>query len=272
MQERLRRDALVLVVADGPLHALSFAALWDGHEYFVERGELWTVPSVTLFRWANNQLGITIPQSTTVATIGDPAFASGRFPRLSRLAGAEREAADVGRLYAHATILTGARAVKGRVLSAMAAADIIHVAAHAVANSVAPEESYILVADGGLPNADLITAREIAQLPKLSARLIALSACQTGSGRVARGEGVLSLARVFMAAGVPMVVATLWDISDADGYTLFVAFHRELARGQTAAAALRAAQLASLRSENAEQRRPRNWAAAVGIGANQSLR
>jgi CHAT domain-containing protein len=101
----------------------------------------------------------------------------------------------------------------------------------------------------------------------LPTRLLVLSACQTAAGRISRGEGMISLARAFMTVGVPIILANLWETSDRASYPLFVDLHRHLARGDSAAEALRAAQLRSLHSHDEEERRVRTWAGVVGLGA-----
>ena len=76
-----------------------------------------------------------------------------------------------------------------------------------------------------------------------STRLIILAACGTGVGPAFHGEGALSVARPFLVAGVPFVIATLWDVDDAASRAFFVALHRRLAAGQAPASALRETQI-----------------------------
>ncbi|MEM1425032.1 MAG: CHAT domain-containing tetratricopeptide repeat protein [Cyanobacteria bacterium P01_H01_bin.130] len=109
-------------------------------------------------------------------------------------------------------------------------------------------------------NDGLFKATEIAQL-NLQAQMVVLSACDTGRGRVT-GDGVVGLARAFMAAGIPTVVASLWKVPDDATRTLMVAFYRALLDGQDKAQALRTAMLAT------RQEFPgvRNWAAFTVLG------
>ena len=73
------------------------------------------------------------------------------------------------------------------------------------------------------------------------------------------GRGVLSLARPFIAAGVPTVVASLWDADDRASYSLFVAFHQAIRRGNSIVDAMREAQLHALGQSDAGLRDPANW-------------
>ncbi|NEO83374.1 MAG: CHAT domain-containing protein, partial [Spirulina sp. SIO3F2] len=91
-----------------------------------------------------------------------------------------------------------------------------------------------------------LTSREIAQLD-LAADLVVLSACDTGQGRIT-GDGVVGLARSFIAAGADTVVVSLWAIPDAPTADLMVAFYQQLAQHGDKAQALREAMLATQES------------------------
>jgi CHAT domain-containing protein len=72
---------------------------------------------------------------------------------------------------------------------------------------------------------------------------------------------VLSLARPFLAAGVPAVVASLWEVEDEPTARLLTAFHRHLRGGESALAALRSAQRELLADPDPALRSPAYWAA-----------
>jgi CHAT domain-containing protein len=91
-------------------------------------------------------------------------------------------------------------------------------------------------------------------------RLVVLAACGSGAGYSSRREGILSLARPFLAAGVPAVVATLWDLQDDVGLALVTAFHREYRATGNPIRSLRAAQLALLGHHDPAMRDPSAWA------------
>ena len=97
-------------------------------------------------------------------------------------------------------------------------------------------------------------------------RVVTLAACRTAAGPVSRVEGSLSLSRPFLAAGVPDVVASLWDIDDALSRRFFVSLHRALARGEEPLIALRAVQLALLDGPESSLAHPSTWGAFVCTG------
>ena len=94
----------------------------------------------------------------------------------------------------------------------------------------------------------ILTALEVAELDLAKVELAVLSACETGLGEVAGGEGLLGLQRAFQVAGARAVVASLWKVPDIQTQNLMARFYENLWRkGLPPRAALRAAQLEMLR-------------------------
>jgi CHAT domain-containing protein/Tfp pilus assembly protein PilF len=94
----------------------------------------------------------------------------------------------------------------------------------------------------------ILTALEVAELDLSAVELAVLSACETGLGEVAGGEGLLGLQRAFQVAGARSVVASLWKVDDEATRALMARFYENLWRkGLPAAGALREAQLTMLR-------------------------
>ena len=139
--------------------------------------------------------------------------------------------------------------------------DIVHFAAHAIADESFPERSAVFLAPGDDGEDGLLQAREISDL-NLSDRIVVLSACRTAAGVDLSGEGVLSLARAFFEAGARTVIGTRWPIRDADAAWLFDVFYAELGRGVSVSQALartkRRAIAAGLRADA--------WAGLVLLG------
>jgi CHAT domain-containing protein len=98
--------------------------------------------------------------------------------------------------------------------------------------------------------AGLLTAEEVAGMDLSDCELAVLSACETGVGRVAGGEGVLGLHRAFHVAGARFVIASLWRIEDRATRRLMSEFYQNLwVRGLPVPEALRRAQLATIRGD-----------------------
>ena len=106
----------------------------------------------------------------------------------------------------------------------------------------------------------------------LQAELAVLSACNTGKGVIQRGEGVMSLARGFMYAGCPSIVMSLWSVDDAASASIMDEFYRQLSKGKSKDAALRAAKFSYLDAADESKAHPYYWAAHVMIGDPSGFR
>ncbi|MCB0756888.1 MAG: CHAT domain-containing protein, partial [Flavobacteriales bacterium] len=103
----------------------------------------------------------------------------------------------------------------------------------------------------------------------LPAELVVLSACHTGTGARQEGEGTLSLARAFMAAGARNVVMSLWKVDDLATKQIMVKFYEHLAEGLGKADALAEAKRWYRREFPNEP--PSKWAAFILVGDNEPV-
>ena len=243
-------DRLILV-PDGPLHRLPFDALRPGPDapVLASRYEFEIAPSATLWlQWRRNAPR---PGTKRALAFADPELAAnGDGPaternavlqnglRLGRLPYARRESRSIERHLGGVEALVGRsaseRELKGRALRDY---DILRFAAHAVADETHPERSAVLLSPGADGEDGLLQAREIEGLD-LQGRIVVLSACETAAGAIQSGEGVLSLARAFFAAGAQAVIGTSWPIRDEEAALLFDAFYSKLAGGASLSEAL----------------------------------
>ena len=146
---------------------------------------------------------------------------------------------------------------------------ILHLSMHGLVDEKEPLRSKLLFAADGDENGEL-NAYEIYNLP-LQSNMAVLSACNTASGALQSGEGVLSLSRAFAFAGVPNLVASLWRADDAAASKIMVDFYQGLARGLTKDRALRSAKQTFLASQKTDTyMHPYFWSSYVVIGENVS--
>jgi len=108
----------------------------------------------------------------------------------------------------------------------------------------------------------MLTLSEVLQL-KLRAELVVLSACNTGSGRVTRAEGVSSMGSAFLAAGASSVTMSLWQVADKSTAVLMQEYYRNLLKGMPKPAALAAARAALFAQGNTN---PFFWAPFILTG------
>ncbi len=144
--------------------------------------------------------------------------------------------------------------------------DILHISSHAVANDSLKDACYLVCSESN-SNADyLIYNRDLYQLD-LNASLVVLGACETGSGKLQRGEGIMSLARGFSYAGASSLLTTLWSVDEAATAGLLQSFYKQLQDGNTTNDALFSAKNAYLlNAQNEKEAHPRYWAALIPIG------
>jgi CHAT domain-containing protein/tetratricopeptide (TPR) repeat protein len=106
----------------------------------------------------------------------------------------------------------------------------------------------------------ILTALEVSQLHLTHTRLVVLSACETGLGKIEGSEGTFGLKRGFKLAGVEQLIVSLWSVPDKETMELMTSFYTELARIKTPTSAFSAAQKAMrLKYPN----RPDLWAGFV---------
>jgi len=141
---------------------------------------------------------------------------------------------------------------------------VLHFATHALVDNIHPELSGLvlsLVDRKGTPVDGFLNLEDVYNLD-LSADLVVLSACDTALGKAVNGEGMIGLTRGFMYAGVPRVVATLWNVNDLATAKLMAHFYQAMERnGMKPAEALRQAQIAM--SKQRLSSAPYYWAALV---------
>ena len=140
----------------------------------------------------------------------------------------------------------------------MPRSDVVHLALHSVLDNDVPLNSKLLLSGSGTESE--LHAYEVYRLGLERTRLVVLSSCQTGAERYYDGEGMASLARAFIAAGVPLVVASLWPVDSVATEKLMVLFHKERRQTSTAVA-LANAQRAMLHDSQTRFQSPYYWAA-----------
>jgi len=260
----------LVFVPDKELHSVPFPCLRErktGH-FLIEDHRLLVSPSGTLYLRALAREGsLDEASSGDAATlvVGNPAFDQDTFPE-TPLPGAEAEARQIAALYPKARLLIGREASVGRFRELAPRSRRIHFAGHAVAKQRDPLLSMLLFAPTPLSgDSGALYAREIDRLDLSGTQLVVLSACDTGTTG-APGKGVTSLARSFLGAGVPTVVASLWPVNDRVTAKLFLAFHRNLAAGEDPVNGLRDAQIAMLHDPELPVGDAASWGAFEAFG------
>lgn len=155
--------------------------------------------------------------------------------------------------------LIGEAANKAQFINLVSDYRIAHFATHSCLDDEDPMNNKIFLSDGYISNYDLYNLQ-------LDNELAVLSACQTGSGKLQGGEGVISLARGFIHAGCPSVLMSLWSVEDCSTSAIMSNYYQALKAGQSKDLAVRSAKLEFLQTANKLKSHPFYWAPFVQIG------
>ena len=149
--------------------------------------------------------------------------------------------------------------------------DIIHLAMHTLINNENPTLTKMLFSKSGESDDNFgLNVYEIYEIP-LIAKMVVLSSCNTGSGYLHRGEGVLSLARGFIYSGSKSVVMSLWEVNDKSGTDIVKSFYRHIKNGSKKSEALRNARIEYLKTAGQFRSHPYFWSTLVVYGDDSPL-
>ena len=275
IESLLDEKKLVSIVPDKVLHYLPFATLISEADdrYLIEKFRIQLAPSASIFLQSLKDNGDRVEESEErLLSVGNPTFDAADFESLQPLPAARREAQSIAELYrSNDTLLLDRNATEQAVRSGMLTATVAHFALHYVVDERHSLYSkMVLTAPGqtrGEANNGLLQIHEIYKMDLAHMRLVVLSACQTGIEQQYSGEGAISVARPFIARGVPLVVATLWPVDSSGSERLMTSFHRYRKREKLPTVeALQQAQLGMLKESYQRLRHPYYWAAFTVIG------
>ncbi|RMX48114.1 hypothetical protein pdam_00002607 [Pocillopora damicornis] len=258
----------IIIVPDRFLYRVPFALLRDepAGKYLSEKYRIRIVPSLTTLRIIQESPADYHSQ-TDALVVGDPTvgevYYNGHLTDITPLFCARKEAEMVGGLLGVQPLL-GSRATKQAVLHAIPSVSLIHFAAHGnpkrgeialspqrTSNITPQEEDYLL------------TMPEI-QGVQVRAKLVVLSCCHSGRGMVKK-EGIIGIARAFLASGARSVLVASWAVEDEATEKLMKHFYKHLVRGESASESLHQA-VQWLRTNGFPK--PRQWAPFVLMGDN----
>jgi CHAT domain-containing protein len=166
---------------------------------------------------------------------------------------------------------SGKTATKENFKSVLQNQDILHLAMHSMSDSVNSKYSYLMFDTHNLnQDAGKLYNYEIS-LNRIKSPMVVLSACNSGSGTLYSGEGLMSLARGFTLAGASSVIKTAWDINDEASAAIMKNFYYYLSKGKEKDVAMRRAKLDYLENSTPESKNPYYWAAYEVLGDNSPV-
>ncbi|WP_424094654.1 CHAT domain-containing protein [Moorena producens] len=267
----------IIFIPHQELFLVSFAALLDDQgKYLIENHTILTAPSIQSLWFTRKHWHRVQHSRGKPLIVGNPTMPTIKIgleqKPLTPLKGAETEALTISQLL-NTKALIGLEATEPTIVRKMADASVIHLATHGLLDDVngidypgaialAPEEPDH---DGFLTSREILISDQHRKPPLLKAKLVVLSACDTGRGEI-KGEGVIGLSRSLIAAGVPSLVVSLWKIPDHDTVKLMREFYTNIyTHKMDKAKAMREAMLSMLNDEDGNPD-PSAWAAFTVIG------
>ncbi len=292
ISEHLDQNRALCIVPDGVLRDLPFAALVspESKRYLTEDFTLVINPSASVFaRTLNLSLNKQKSELESFLGLGNPRFNQQAFPKLRSLPSSDQELERIQSFYPQQRLILNRRqATESAFVKEIGAYEIVHLATHSVSSKRSSMFSTIVLADethlkaeaktearakvgleesGRVAFDGALQAHEIYRLKPERTRLVVLSSCSSALGDQARNEAMGGLAQAFLVAGVPTVIASLWDIDDESAATLMEKFHAaHRAKGLAFGQALRQAQISFLRTASPRLRHPFFWASFIVTG------
>jgi CHAT domain-containing protein len=190
---------------------------------------------------------------------------------LYELTHASQEVEAISKQFRHSNYFLDTEATEAEFKRSAPGHSVIHLATHALLHDEDPAFSRLLfssktdlVEDGNLHVNELYNM-------KLNANLVVLSACNTGYGKMQRGEGIMSLARGFAYAGCPNIVMSLWPANDRSTSQIMEQFYENLSEDAGKDEALRQAKLYYLSQSDKIKSHPYFWAGFVLLGDSEPM-
>jgi CHAT domain-containing protein len=279
--KHLDPNRALCIVPDGVLQDLPFTSLVspESKRYLIEDFTLVINPSASVFaRTLDLSRGKERSESEPFLGLGNPSFNQQSFPKLFPLHKSEQELDRIRSFYPQRLILNRRQATETALARQIGNYEIVHLATHALSDRQSSMLSTIFLAgesdsasEGQNPDRaaydGALRAHEIYRLKPERTRLVVLSSCRSGLGDRSRNEAIGGLAQAFLTAGVPTVIASLWDVDDDSAARLMEKFHaahrgKRLAFGE----ALRQSQISFLQTAPARLRHPYFWATFIVTG------
>jgi len=186
------------------------------------------------------------------------------------LPGAEQEIQSILKRF-RGKHFSGSTATETNFRNSIRRPAIFHLSMHSVTDTMTSKYSWLAfdakddnIEDGRLYNYEI-------SLLRITSPMVVLSACNSGSGTLYHGEGLMSMARSFILAGASSVVRTSWEVNDEKSAEIIINFYAYLSRGMSKNAALRKAKLDFMTNSTPTYSDPYYWAAYEVMGNNEPV-
>jgi len=283
----------LIIVPDDELSYLPFEALlvamptkshrFYNHPYWLEQQGISYNFSATIWHQQNEQAAPTFedlsiaafapfckPSEDAWASIADNVLKGGD-QKVQPLYQSKREVEKIVELFSGEVFLNEAASID-QFEKVGKQYPILHLSTHGSANNLPKNEAYILLASRDtMEQAAKIYLSDIASY-RIPAKLVVVSACESGVGPLDQGEGIISLTRAFTQAGTKSLLNSLWKVDDQATADLMIRFYEYLKQGQRKDEALQNAKSDFIKSaKDPEKSHPYYWASFILTGQTHSL-
>jgi len=268
VERHLMPGERLVLIPDGALHGLPFSVLRNRQtgSYLFQDHAFAVAPSARVYAEGRRRDKVLARRPGRVLVVAAPDFDHNIDPSLLRLLAGDTEA-SIARIFPGSQVLREGGATREAFLRAADDFEMLYFGGHSVVNVDFPLLSQMLFAkDPADPARGVLYSGDVLRQHFTRTRLVVLASCGTALGKTSRTEGVENLARPFLAAGVPTVVASLWNVDDKVTADFFVRFYRHLKQRFDVAEALRVTQIESLKYGSGLAAKPRAWGAFEVIG------
>ncbi len=283
----------VIIIPDGVLNYIPFEALltalperadrFKSHAYLLNKHQISYSYSPTLLQEMRDRQFRQQPTNTCLVFApyydGDTTLLAKLFDytnsvrkNLDPLPYSGEEAYQVKRLMGGALML-GQDATKDRFVQMASGYRLLHLVTHGQANDKVGNYSFLAFSSmtDSLDN-ELLYVRDIYNI-SLNADMVVLSACETGLGKLQRGEGIVSLARAFSYAGAKSLVTSLWAVNDAETKELMNQFYQNIKKGELKDKSLQEAKIHLVqKAKDSAEAHPFYWSGFITIGDMRAIK
>ena len=166
---------------------------------------------------------------------------------------------------------SGSDATKANFRNALSDQAILHLAMHSMTDSINSKYSYLMFDTHSISREEGKFFNYEISLSRIKSPMVVLSSCNSGTGTLYYGEGMMSLSRGFILAGASSVIKTAWDVNDEASATIMMNFYDKLSEGKGKNEAMHLAKLEYLKNSPPAFKNPYFWAAYEVLGDNSPV-
>jgi CHAT domain-containing protein len=217
----IKKNEVIGIIPHGALHLLPFQALMNEEgRYLAETNILFYAPSASVY-YENKKKSPVKGENMLAMALGKMNIGT-----FSGLPGTQKEVDEISKIWPGIKLVTEKESTEGLLKASAAGYQYLHLATHGYFNEDQPTYSFLLFAASEADDGQL-TVNEVFGL-SLNTRIVTMSACQTGLGKVNAGDELVGLSRAFIYAGSRSVLASLWSVADEPTAVLMTNFYTYL--------------------------------------------